>query len=55
MHKALSCPGAGLPCEQVSLLQQQTGVPLRLFEAEGKGERVCEPQTYELRRKMSNS
>lgn len=49
MHKALSCPGAGLPCEQVSLLQQQTGVPLRLFEAEG-GRRERERGSVNLRR-----
>lgn len=38
MHKARSCPGAGLPCEQASLLEQQTGVLQRLFEVEERVE-----------------
>lgn len=32
MHKAPSCPGTGLPCEQASPLQQQPGLLQRLFE-----------------------
>lgn len=31
MHKAPSCPGTGLPCEQASP-QQQPGLLQRLFE-----------------------
>lgn len=35
MHRAPSCPGTGLPCEQASPLQQQPGLLQRLFEMGG--------------------
>lgn len=47
MHKAQSCPGAGLPCQQVSSLKQQTGVLQRLFEAEGEGLRTSDIRVEE--------
>lgn len=46
MHKAASCPGAGLPCQQASPPQQQPGLLQRLFEVEERRRRE-EPGTSE--------